>query len=64
MQHFLRNNCCLLTHTSDFCTWTVFKNSSGASVSDPHWFLMDPEPGKNLNADPDPDSRKMNLLKI
>ena len=24
-------------------------------VSDPHFFFADPDPGKNLHADPDPD---------
>ena len=24
-------------------------------VSDPHFFLADPDPGKNFDADPDPD---------
>ena len=28
---------------------------AGIRVSDPHFFFADPDPGKNLHADPDPD---------
>ena len=32
----------------------VLDDFAGSRVSDPHFFLADPDPGKNLHADPDP----------
>jgi hypothetical protein len=37
----------------------IIEDDPRGSVSDPHLFYADPEPTKNLNADPDPGSGSM-----